>query len=1447
MNRLSLQLTILFIITWFYGYTNFQQPANYRFQYLLIEDGLPQNTIKAIERDEYGFMWFGTNNGISRYDGYSFESFKASDSEQGSSLPDNMISSIKSGPDKRVWIGSLNGLSYFDHMKGKIFHFDKNTGHNIISNVTCIELYNNTLWIGTSYNGIFVLAKNKDNNEYYIEKHFSKQGNNLSNNHINTIYFSKSGQLFVGTQTETLVYLPQTGQFISIMNGVQLPQNNHINDIFESSEGDIYVSTFYGLAVNFKNNNAFTWFYSSPSDPKSLIHNTITQVSEDSNKNILIGTLGGLQYFNTETQNFTSFPEVGPANFILNNKFIGALYCDSTGNVWVGTEKGGINKFNVYQKQFNYYAHDPNNQNSLNENTINSILKEKNDLWIGTADGGLNRVSLKTNTFSHYKYSPYNSASISSNYITSLIRDNNNDLWAGSWGGGLNKIDTRAEQIKITRINAQTPGYTTEIVNYFVSALKNDERGWLLIGTEGGLSMLDYNNKKFTSLIASPGSNPPLSEIGCLLSDTKGYYWVGTRNGLFRFRNQSIGTCKADTLVVKDLLFYENNPTDSTSLPGNYVISLLEDSRGNVWVGTYGNGIAKCNIDSTEKLFCKTFNSSNGLSNNVAYGIEEDLEGNIWISTDYGLSMLDTETQKFKKYFKQDGLLNNQFYWSASHKSYDGELYFGGTEGLNYFNPDNIQEYNYIPTPKITKLKVHNREIYPNEKLHDKTVIKQPIYNTDTIYLSYRDNNISFDFSPLDFYLTEKTKFAYQLSGIDKDWITVNSERRFASYNNLDGGTYSFLLKASNSDGIWNDIPTKTIIIITPPFWKTKWFLILTIVTVVLLTFSMIQLQMQRIIKQKKILEEKIQHRTKKIENQNIVLEQQANELIEKNNQLERRQVQIQQQKEELENKNDEISEQRDELITLNDKVKEINQQQLHFFTNISHEFRTPLTLILSPIERMLKLFQNNEEANGMLRIVNRNAHRLLILINQLLEIRKIETGNRELQVELTETKTFLLDIFESFVDLARKNQIDYQYQIEVNKVSWIDKEKLENVLYNLLSNAFKFTTQGKSVSLKATTYSKGGNEMLKLSVIDSGIGISNDKINKLFDRFYQVTEEKNHKNAGTGIGLSMVKSLVEIMHGKIEVESEPDKGSVFTVQLPISKQNFADHEIDTTGQTHESGIRNKVSILYDQLNDEKTTPASHADHEIETILVVEDNLDMRSFICTNLSKYFKVLEAENGRIGYEIAKNEEPALIISDIMMPEMNGLELCKKIKNNLYTSHIPVFLLTAKGNTEDFIEGLEQGADDYIAKPFSIEILVAKVTGIIENRKKLKNKFSTLEEISTSELTSSSLDVQFFNKINDIVEKYYTDSSFDVDLFAAEMFVSRSQLYKKLKAITNLSANDYINVYRLKKSVELLRQENMQINEVAYAIGFNDPKYFSRIFKKYFKCSPSDFVKK
>jgi signal transduction histidine kinase/ligand-binding sensor domain-containing protein/DNA-binding response OmpR family regulator len=1424
-----------------------EQPLlNYRFEYLLIEDGLPQNTISAIERDQYGFMWFGTNNGISRYDGYTFESFKADDNEHGESLPDNMISSIKAGADNRVWIGSLNGLSYFDPMEGKIFSFDKQSGLSAISKVTAIEFYNNNLWVGTSNNGIFVLSKN-ENGEYIIDKHFCEQNKNLSNNYVSKIYHSKSNKLFIGTQTEALVFLPKTGQFVSIIDDVQLPQNIFVNDIFESSTGDIYLSSFYGLAIYFNNSNAFTWLYSDPLNKRSIIHNTVSTVNEDMHGNILVGSLGGLQYFNPVTLQFTTFPEARPGNFRLNNKFISDIYCDSTGNVWIGTEKGGINKFNVNQKQFNYYAHDPNNPNSINENTINSVLKEKNDLWIGTADGGLNRINFQSGKITHYTYDLYNTTSISSNYITSLTRDNNGFLWAGSWGGGLNKIDTRRKNVNISRIDGNSAGYTNEIVNYFVAAIKNDERGFLLAGTEGGLSILDYSTNTFTTLTASPGSNPPLSEIGCIMSDSNGYYWIGTRNGLFRFPTESIKRTNDEILIIDNLLFYENEPGDSTSIPGNYIISLLEDSKGYVWIGTYGNGITRCKVFPDGQIKFKTYTQADGLSNNVAYGIEEDEDGNIWISTDYGLSMLDPESGHFKNYYKQDGLLNNQFYWSASHKSYDGELYFGGTEGLNYFKPGNIKEFNYTPKARVTKLRVHNHEINPGKKLNDKTVISKPIYTADSILLSYRDNNISFDFSSFDYYLPEKTKFAYRLSDIDQDWITVPSQRRFANYNNLSGGTYTFELKATNSDGIWHNEPTRLTIIITPPFWKTKWFLILTIVFVVLSTFLLVQLQMRRIIQQKRLLEEKVHNRTQEIEKQNIVLENQATELLEKNKQLERRQKQIEQQKEELENKNNEISVQRDELIKLNEKVKEINQQQLRFFTNISHEFRTPLTLIISPIERLARKLAWNPETSNILSIVNRNAQRLLLLINQLLEIRKIETGNQELQVEMTETEHFLDEVFRSFEELAARNKIRYIKEFDVNKVSWIDKEKLENVLYNLLSNAFKFTPEGSEITLKARTVKDQNTYYLKIFVIDTGIGIPTDQHKKLFDRFYQVTETKNHVNRGTGIGLSMVKSLANIMYGTIEVDSFPGKGSEFTITIPVNKSAFAEHEIDKSGQTFESSLKERVAILHDQLATPEVVIKSYENNQIDKILIVEDNADMRSFICSSLTGYYTVLEAGNGKEGYELAKKEEPSMIISDIMMPELDGIEMLKKIKNNLYTSHIPIILLTAKSKLNDVIEGIGYGADDYIAKPFNVELLIAKSKNLIETRKKLRNRYSALEEVPASELTNSNLDNSFFEKVNRIVEKYYTDPSFDVDHFASAMFVSRSQLYKKLKAITNLSANDFINVYRLKKSTELLRNGNMQVSEIAFATGFNDPKYFSRIFKKFYQCSPSEYVKK
>jgi signal transduction histidine kinase/ligand-binding sensor domain-containing protein/DNA-binding response OmpR family regulator len=1446
MNKLSIQLTILFILTWFNGYTNFQQPANYRFQYLKVEDGLPQNTINAIAKDSYGFMWFGTNNGICRYDGFTFESFKSEKNQPGS-LPDNMISAIELGPDKKLWIGSLNGLSYFDPLKDRIIKFStQENGCQQISKVSTIVSQSDKIWVGTSDNGIFLLSPDKNVN-YELVSHYCVQEKNLSGNAVTVIYKTRDNKIWVGTSSGLYVFNEAEKKFNLFTANNSIAPLVNVYDIFESSRGDLYIGTFNGLAVIKKNLQFSDWHFPDFSDPYAIAHGTVNKISEDIRGGILVGSLGGLQLFDPSTGKFFLLPQDGPDHFKLNNKFINTIYCDSTGNVWVGTEKGGINTFNVYQKPFGFYANDPNNPNSLNENTINSVFKESEHLWIGTAGGGLNSVDLRTRNFTHYKYSAFNNQTISSDYISSILRGSDGNLWVGSWGGGLTCLKGSSTNPTIQRITATTPGYHNNLVDYFVSAIWNDNQGFLVIGAQGGLSALTYSTHKFTTLVSPNSSIRQISEVGCILKDSKDYYWIGTRNGLFRFPASSIKNTDNSELAVENLQFFTNVESDSLSLPGRYIISLIEDSKGFVWAGTYGNGLCKISVQKDGTIRCNSFSQKDGLSNNVTYCLQEDKFGNIWISTDYGLSVLDTKIFKFRNFYKQDGLLNNQFYWSASYKSDDGELYFGGTEGLNFFKPEYVLEYKHIAVPKVTKLKIFNQEVKAGTVFHNKTIISKPIYIADTIFISYRDNNISFDFSTFDYFLPEKSSFAYMIQGIDKDWIYVSAQRRFANYSNLKGGTYQFLLKASNCDGIWNEKPTEITIIITPPFWKTRWFIILMIVFVVLTTFFIVQLQLRNIIHQKNVLEEKVIVRTKKIENQKIILEQQADDLIESNQKLERRQIQIEQQKKELEDKNNEISSQRDELILLNNKVEEINQKQLSFFTNISHEFRTPLTLIISPLERLINKFRGDDETENILNILSRNAQRLLLLINQLLEIRKIETGNQGLQVEMSDTQLFLLEIFDSFVDLARKNEIEYSHHINIIGETWIDKEKLENVLYNLFSNAFKFTPPGGKISLKVDSFTIEEDIFLKISVSDTGIGISSQLIGRLFDRFYQVTESKNHKYSGTGIGLSLVKGLVEIMYGKIDVESEPGRGSQFIVTIPVNKQFFANHEIDTSGQIFESGIRNKVAILYDQIIESPTVGFTVTDRNISKVLIIEDNQDMRLYINSSLARHFHILEAQNGKEGFEIARKEEPDLIISDVMMPEMNGLELCRKIKNDLYTSHIPIILLTAKSEVEDYIEGLELGADDYIAKPFNIEILIAKVSGIIENRKKLRKRFSSLEEVTPSDFTTSKLDEQFINKINELIEVHYNDSGFDVDKFASNMFVSRSQLYKKLKAITDLSANDYLTVYRLKKSVELLKKGELQISEIAYVTGFNDPKYFSRIFKKYYQCTPSEYISK
>lgn len=1414
---------------------------NFRFEYIQMEDGLPQNSINTILKDSDGFMWFGTSNGLCRYDGYTFKVFKV-ENDENEAIPHNLIRALAESHDRKVWIGTAAGICYFDLNTEKMHRVETDKG--VIIKANTLVSYNQKMWIGTSDHGIFT-AEILSDGALKIENPFNETALGTRPNSVNHLYITADSQLLAGTRYGVYFFNSTSKRMEPWSRSVGVPQETLVNWIHETTSGDLYIGSFYGLYVLKHSSIAPQLYLPSPNQNFTLEHATVKSIAEDAAGNVLVGTLGGLQVFNPATSRFQTFPKVGPDHFKLNNQFVNTIFCDSSGNVWVGTDKGGINKFNIYQKVFSFFTNDPKNSNSLNENTINSIFREGTKLWIGTAGGGLNLVDLETQRFKHYRFNANNPATLSSDYVTSILRGSDGALWVSTWGGGLNRIQDQAG-MRIDRIFPNDSRFKNSLVNAFVSTLVEDPRGFLVVGTEGGLSLFDYRSKRFTSLLAPVNFPVPITEVGCVLLDNKGFYWVGTRNGLFRFPAQSCAPSDKASLEIDQLQFFDAVRNGGV-LPGNYVTSLLEDSNGTIWVGTYGYGLAKCVVNKAGELVCESFTQQNGLSNNAIYGLLEDKYRNIWISTDFGLSRLNPETKIFKNYFKQDGLLNNQFYWSAAHKAPDGTLYFGGTEGLNYFQPENLTSYAHIATPKVSKLRVHNIEIKPNQELHKRLIIRKPIYKADTISLSYKDNNISFDFTAFDYYLPDKIQYAYKLEGFDKDWVEVSAQRRFATYNNLKGGEYTFLLKATNSDCVWNDLPTKLTIFIRPPFWETLWFLIAIVVLVLSGTFLFVQFQVTRFIEQKRILEEKVKNRTQQIEKQKVMLEKQANELQHSNQILESRQVQIEQQKAQLEVKNNEIIAQNDELMLLNNRIKDINLQQMRFFTNISHEFRTPLTLIVSPLEKLIENRNLDSDSTGILKTVNRSAQRLLQLINQLLEIRKIETGNQRLHVEKTDCQHFFSEVFDAFSEVAKKNQISYKLSLlPICSDVWIDREKVEIILYNLLSNSFKFTPAEGKIELHIDMQEHGIDRRLHLRVIDSGLGIPNEHLDKLFDRFYQVAEAKNMNHSGTGIGLSLVKDLIDLMHGTIDVESNEGIGTKFSVEIPASLNAYAEDELKVGSADYESELRKKVALLSEQLRlpTESEMPKTAKQEPIK-VLIVEDHDELRNFLANNLSDKYLVYTAENGKEGFDIANSEDISLVVSDIMMPQMNGLELCRKLKNTLYTSHIPVVLLTAKGLVEDQIEGLESGADDYIAKPFNMNVLAAKIHTLIENRRKLRSLYFSSTDVTSQEITTNSLDDQFFVKVNEVVERFHVDSAFDVDRFASEMCVSRSQLYKKMKAITDLSANDFINVYRLKKALELLKQGQLQISEIAYQVGFNDPKYFSRIFKKFYKKSPSEFL--
>jgi signal transduction histidine kinase/DNA-binding response OmpR family regulator/streptogramin lyase len=1083
--------------------------------------------------------------------------------------------------------------------------------------------------------------------------------------------------------------------------------------------------------------------------------------------------------------------------------------------MWFGTFKSGVNKIDRLNKKFQTYRHIRNNPNSLKTSDIKAVYQDESGvIWAGTEKGGLSKIDPESGRIKTYLNKPDDNKSLPSNVVLSVVKADENKMWIGTYGGGLSLFNKNTGKFSTI---PEIPDTANEKTSNVVWALHPDLSGKLWVGTWGaGLQLFNPKTKTFENFNIVEKAYQSTNSVLSICRDYQGFFWVGTYGDGLKKINP----------ITKEVYHFRHKDDKPESLIDNVVHVVFEDHERNLWVGTK-DGLDLFDRKNEEFIH---FSTLQGLPNNVINGILQDDNQNLWISTNKGISKYNPATKEFRNYNIHDGLQGNEFNKGVCYEAPNGDFLFGGVNGLNVFNPNEILDNPFVPNVLLTGLKIKNEPVKFGE---EEKILDKHISATSEITLPYNFSVLTFEFVALNFTKPEKNQYAFYLKNYDENWRYV-SDQRTATYTNLNPGEYEFFVKASNNDGLWNEAGTSVKLTVTPPYWKTWWFRAI-IVVLIWSGFTLLFMLRTRMIKRQKAeLEVLVEKRTHELKLQKSAVESQNLE---------------------LEKQKQEILRQRDQVEEMTKKVHEADQMKLRFFTNISHEFRTPLTLILGPIEKLLNSGNIQQDIHHQLTLIHRNTLRLLRLVNEIMDFRKIETGRMKLRVTKNDMAGFVHDIYFSFNDLAKRNQINYIFKCRHKDINgWFDRDKVEKVVFNLISNAFKFTPPGGEIIVEVDKNETGNDSGQQdfatdavIKVIDNGRGISKEHLERIFDRFYQV--ENNHSTVwqGSGIGLSFIKNLVEIHYGDIQVESEKWKGTTFTVTLPVSKEVFNKNEIVDSLYADENFIAPLRTISDINEDEIKKFEDSEDKTNKPSVLLIEDNADVRLYIREEIKNDYHVLEADNGREGLELACSNPIDLIVSDIMMPEMDGLEFCKQIKTNFDTSHIPVILLTARNSDDYKLKGLEIGADDYVFKPFNATVLSARIKNLIESRKKLKQQFSRDLSLTPKDLTITSPDEIFLTKTLEIVEKFMSDSEFNVDRLVEEVGMSRSVFYRKLKNLTGQSANDFIKTMRLKRSAQILRQNKLTISEVSYEVGFNDPQYFSKCFSKQFGLTPSQFVAK
>ncbi|MFT3935433.1 MAG: two-component regulator propeller domain-containing protein [Chitinophagaceae bacterium] len=1338
--------------------------------------------------------------------------FNRIDIRQG--LSNNQVKGVLKDSRGFLWFATMSGLNKYDGYQFKVFRYNPSDSVSLSDDfiVRIFEGPGQKIWIDT-HKGFNILDPVTEKVDRNIGKSLAALA--LPNTNITNLIKDNAGNYWFLMAGKSLYKF--------------MPVNGKTLHLYELPDGDTPLTSFT------PDNQEYAWIVHS--------NGAIEKIDAQSGKVVQRSDILSVKFKN-ELQNYSIFedkqgdlwfyiyagaqgvfhyePSSGKLEVIdkdsrpyhLNNNIVVGILQDNNGKIWISTDHGGVNILDKSTHTVNYVLNNPDDNKSLSENSVSISYKDYDGfIWIGTYKHGVNFYHANIIKFPLFSNIPSNPNSLQFNDINDFAEDAKGNIWIGTNGGGLIYYDRSSTRF-IQYLHKSNDA--NSLSNDIIVSLYVDKQQKLWIGTYfGGLDC--YDGKKFTHYRNNPADTNSLSDdrVYEILEDAQKNLWVGTLSGgLNRFdreknifyRYKPYETNSIHASYISELMedregnlwvgssngidvldkktstveYYSNFTNNPKGISNNIILSILQDSRGLIWIGT-SDGL---NVFNKEDKTFKAFRIENGLPGNTILTIVEDHQHRLWVSTYNGISCIQVHqpndnvnniTISCKNYDEKDGLQGIAFTENAALKTRSGDIVFAGANGFNIFSPEKIIPDKSIPSVVLTDLQLFNKSVVIGEKIDDRVVLPKSISHTDAITLKHNENVLSIEFASLNFLNTDKNKYAYKLDGFNKEWVYVDGKTRKATYTNLDPGDYTFYVKAANSDGVWNEKAVALQIKILPPFWKTPVAYFLYIVSLAGLLWLGRRLVLQRA----------------------------------------RMRFEIEQQKQEAE------------------RMHQLDMLKIRFFTNVSHEFRTPLSLILTPLDKIIRQ-ANDADQRKQFQLIHRNARRLLNMVNQLLDFRKMEVQELKLNPSQSDIIKFSREISHSFTDIAEKKNIRFSFYSTVDSlVMNFDHDKLERIFFNLLANAFKFTGESGQVAVQLQMQMENNKQVLAIKIIDTGIGIPKEKQDKIFERFFQHDIPGSMVNQGSGIGLSITKEFVKLHNGTVDVQSEPGKGSCFTVVLPVIELPVIKNEVLPIEE-------DAIAVIEPAIAETKTLNGKKA-----KLLLVEDNEDFLFYLKDNLREQFTILEAVNGKEGWQKALGDHPDMVVADISMPEMDGISLCKKIKHDPRTTHIPVILLTAFAGEEQQLRGLETGASDYVIKPFNFEILLSRVKNILDEQARLRKTYQKQVEVKPAEIDIVSNDEQFIYQVKEIVEKNIANPDFSVEDMSRALFMSRVTLYKKLLLLTGKTPIEFIRSFRLGRAAQLLQKSQMTIAEVAYEVGFNSPKSFSKYFKLEFNLAPSAYL--